>query len=118
MGLAADAKAGQKSCSTIVTQMVSSTIESRSASYQMGRQRVDVELARKCTFTQALWRAARFIGCGESVKSMGEGKMCRVQVCRYTRTGNCGMGSGVNWKGKMMEDFSNCGHACPPEGCF
>ena len=69
-------------------------------------------------FTQALWRAARFIGCGESVKSMGEGKMCRVQVCRYTRTGNCGMGSGVNWKGKMMEDFSNCGHACPPEGCF
>lgn len=69
-------------------------------------------------FTQALWRAAKFIGCGESVKSMGEGKMCRVQVCRYTRTGNCGMGDGLNWKGKMMEDFSNCGHACPPEGCF
>jgi len=69
-------------------------------------------------FTQALWRPARYLGCGESVKSMGEGKMCRVQVCRYTRTGNCGMGDGLNWKGKMMEDFSNCGHACPPEGCF
>ena len=69
-------------------------------------------------FTQALWRAARYIGCGESVKSMGEGKMCRVQVCRYTRTGNCGMGDGLNWKENMMEDYSNCGHACPPEGCF
>jgi len=69
-------------------------------------------------FTQALWRASRYIGCGESVKHMGDGKMCRIQVCRYTRTGNCGMGDGLNWKGKMMEDFSSCGHACPPEGCF
>ena len=69
-------------------------------------------------FTQALWRASRYMGCGESVKSMGEGKLCRVQVCRYTRTGNCGMGDGNNWKGKMMEGFSSCGHACPPEGCY
>lgn len=69
-------------------------------------------------FTQALWRPSRFIGCGESVKDMGGGKLCRVQVCRYTRPGNCGMGNGLNWKGKMMEDFSNCGRACPPEGCF
>lgn len=69
-------------------------------------------------FTQALWRASRFMGCGESVKSMGDGKLCRVQVCRYARTGNCGMGDGKNWKGKMMEDLTTCGRPCPPEGCY
>jgi hypothetical protein len=34
--------------------------------------------------TQALWRASRYIGCGEAAKPY-RGGMCRVQVCRYGR---------------------------------
>jgi len=37
--------------------------------------------------TQALWRASKYLGCGESVKEFRNG-FCRVQVCRYGRAGN------------------------------
>jgi hypothetical protein len=37
--------------------------------------------------TQALWRAAKYLGCGESVREFRSG-VCRVQVCRYGRAGN------------------------------
>jgi len=37
--------------------------------------------------TQALWRATKFVGCAEATKSMGEGKTCHTQVCRYARPG-------------------------------
>lgn len=37
--------------------------------------------------TQALWRASKYLGCGESVKKFGAG-FCRIQVCRYGRAGN------------------------------
>lgn len=37
--------------------------------------------------TQALWRASKFLGCGESAKPFRNG-MCRIQVCRYARAGN------------------------------
>ena len=52
--------------------------------------------------TQALWRSSRYLGCGDSFKSYSNGDVCRVQVCRYIRAGNCAMGSfqakiGDNW---------------------
>ena len=39
---------------------------------------------------RSLWRASRYLGCAESVKDYQGGK-CRVQVCRYTKAGNCDM---------------------------
>ena len=52
--------------------------------------------------TQALWRASRYVGCGDSIRINSEGVTCRMQVCRYVRAGNCAMGSfqakeGNNW---------------------
>ena len=37
--------------------------------------------------TQCLWRASKYVGCGESVKDFRKG-VCRIQVCRYARAGN------------------------------
>jgi hypothetical protein len=73
--------------------------------------------------TQSLWRASRYIGCGESVKELDDGTTCRVQVCRYQKPGHCNMASydateGENWLVPMLEDHSDCGNACPSEGCF
>mmetsp|Transcript_16934 Transcript_16934/g.35105 ORF Transcript_16934/g.35105 Transcript_16934/m.35105 type:complete len:471 (-) Transcript_16934:354-1766(-) len=73
-------------------------------------------------FTQVLWRATRYVGCGESEMPFKNGT-CRIQVCRYARAGNCAMGSydaskGDNWKKGVLEDFTRCGPDCPPEGCF
>ncbi|KAL3770571.1 hypothetical protein ACHAWO_000931 [Cyclotella atomus] len=72
--------------------------------------------------TQALWRPSKYMGCGESVKDFRNGK-CRVQVCRYSRAGNCDMGRynatfDKNWLPPMLADTSRCGPDCPPEGCY
>lgn len=72
--------------------------------------------------TQALWRPAKYMGCGEAEKPFRTG-MCRVQVCRYSRAGNCDMGrynatEGKNWLPPMLADTSRCGPNCPPEGCY
>ncbi|KAL7529682.1 hypothetical protein ACHAWF_003079, partial [Thalassiosira exigua] len=72
--------------------------------------------------TQALWRASKYLGCGEAEKEYNDG-MCRVQVCRYAKAGNCEMGAynateGVNWLIPMLKDNSPCEPSCPPEGCF
>jgi len=72
--------------------------------------------------TQALWRPAKYMGCGEAEKVFRSG-MCRIQVCRYARAGNCDMGRfnatvGNNWLPPMLEDTSRCGPNCPPEGCY
>jgi hypothetical protein len=32
--------------------------------------------------TQALWRASRYLGCGDAVKNYSDGSICRIQVCR------------------------------------
>eukprot|EP01082_Thalassiosira_pseudonana_P007930 g6595.t1 g6595 contig23:833300-835174(+) len=67
--------------------------------------------------TQVVWRATRYVGCGESVKSIGNGQTCRVQVCRYTRAGNCNVRNG-NWRSEAFKDDTACGKPCPNEGCF
>mmetsp|Transcript_29206 Transcript_29206/g.58536 ORF Transcript_29206/g.58536 Transcript_29206/m.58536 type:complete len:820 (+) Transcript_29206:196-2655(+) len=72
--------------------------------------------------TQALWRASKYLGCGESVKKFRNG-YCRVQVCRYGRAGNCDMShynatEGENWLSPMLAHYSRCGPNCPQEGCF
>ena len=72
--------------------------------------------------TQALWRATKYLGCGEATKPFNGGT-CRIQVCRYARAGNCAMDQydakiGNNWMKPMLEDFTRCGPECPEEGCY
>lgn len=72
--------------------------------------------------TQALWRATQYLGCGESVRKFRSG-VCRVQVCRYGRAGNCDMEhynatEGENWLQPMLLNYTRCGPDCSPDGCF
>jgi len=62
---------------------------------------------RNAHLTQVLWRASRYLGCGDAVRNYDDGAICRVQVCRYVRAGNCVMGSfkaseGDNWLVPML----------------
>lgn len=74
--------------------------------------------------TQALWRPSKYLGCGEAAKPYNSGRgMCRVQVCRYARAGNCNMAKsnasvGNNWMQPMLQDTSKCEPDCAPEGCW
>ena len=82
----------------------------------------DKDWPKNAHFTAALWRATKYVGCWDAEKDMGGGKMCRVQVCRYSRAGNCDMhkfndGSSKWWMDAVMQDSSNCGAECPPDGC-
>lgn len=88
---------------------------------------VDFEVNRpypgNAHLTQVLWRASKYMGCGEASKSLGSGKMCRTQVCRYARAGNCDMSrfnatAGKNWLAPMLAGSSRCGPDGPPEGLF
>lgn len=67
-------------------------------------------------YTQVIWRATQYTGCGESVRQYGN-QFCRVQVCRYTRPGNCNVRN-KNWRAEAFKDDTGCGRACPGEGCF
>jgi len=72
--------------------------------------------------TQGLWRSSLYMGCAESSKTMDNGGICHIQVCRYARAGNCNMGyyqatDGDNWKTPMLSEGSKCGPICPPNGC-
>jgi hypothetical protein len=74
-------------------------------------------------FTQGLWYATKYLGCGESHKIMDNGDSCRMQVCRYAKAGNCEMSKynsevGRNFEKPMMADDTPCGPVCPPEGCY
>mmetsp|Transcript_12088 Transcript_12088/g.18222 ORF Transcript_12088/g.18222 Transcript_12088/m.18222 type:complete len:282 (+) Transcript_12088:3-848(+) len=74
--------------------------------------------------TQAMWYPSQYMGCAESSKSLGNDKMCRMQVCRYAKAGNCNMGQynsvqGNNWMTPMMMDDSPCGPICASrDGCY
>ncbi len=61
-------------------------------------------------FTQVLWRATRYVGCGRA-SSIEHGSF---QVCQYVTPGNCGDRSMEN----MMATTTGCLPECPPEGCF
>ncbi|KAL7462122.1 hypothetical protein ACHAXS_002513 [Conticribra weissflogii] len=73
--------------------------------------------------TQVLWRATKYVGCGDSLKEFEDGSICLIQVCRYITPGNCAMGrynasEGDNWLIPMLEDHSFCPPSCPSGGCF
>ncbi len=61
-------------------------------------------------FTQVLWRATKYVGCGRASHS----EHGSFQVCQYVTPGNCG-GRSMEL---MMADTTGCLPACPPEGCF
>jgi hypothetical protein len=65
--------------------------------------------------TQGLWRATKYVGCGEAAKPHNGGT-CRMQVCRYAKVGNCNMSSD-KWEEKMLADDSLCYPDCPTAGC-
>ena len=73
-------------------------------------------------FTQVLWYPTEYVGCADSIGTMPSGAVCRYQVCRYARAGNCSVnsfndGSKEWWMKAVMQDASNCRPYCPPEGC-
>ena len=69
--------------------------------------------------TQALWRGSSYLGCADVEETKEGGSICRVQVCRYRRSGNCNMGSfGADWLTATLQDESACGEVCPEEGCY
>lgn len=68
-------------------------------------------------YTQVVWRATQYVGCGESVQTINGNQICRVQVCRYARAGNCNVRNG-NWRSEAWKDDTGCGRPCPSEGCF
>mmetsp|Transcript_27129 Transcript_27129/g.58112 ORF Transcript_27129/g.58112 Transcript_27129/m.58112 type:complete len:648 (+) Transcript_27129:150-2093(+) len=86
----------------------------------MGRW-VENELSMKypanAHLTQVVWRATQYVGCGEHVQNNGNGQLCRTQVCRYARAGNCNVRNG-NWRSEAWKDDTGCGRSCPREGCF
>lgn len=45
---------------------------------------VEIGYPNNYHLTQALWRASKYVGCGESEKPFGAGT-CRIQVCRYSK---------------------------------
>ncbi|KAL7518685.1 hypothetical protein ACHAWX_003497 [Stephanocyclus meneghinianus] len=71
--------------------------------------------------TQAMWRATKYLGCGESLQEFptrGTTAMCRMYVCFYIRKGNCNMDNYNDWTVPVLLDDSQCGVECPSEGCF
>ena len=73
-------------------------------------------------FMQVLWYTSTHVGCADSKGVKPSGAVCRYQVCRYARTGNCNVkgfddGSNEWWMKAVMHDSSNCQPFCPPEGC-
>jgi len=72
---------------------------------------------RNAHMTQVVWRATQYVGCGEAVRNVGNNNMCRIQVCRYTRAGNCNVRNG-NWRAEAWKDDTGCGRTCPGEGCY
>lgn len=57
-------------------------------------------------YTQVGWKATKYIGCGEAMKSYEDG-YCFIQVCRYITPGNCNIGS-APLEELMLRDTSPC----------
>jgi hypothetical protein len=69
--------------------------------------------------TQALWRGSSYLGCADVEETYADGSICRVQVCRYRRSGNCDMNAfGGDWLSATLQDETSCGEQCPSEGCY
>lgn len=68
--------------------------------------------------TQVLWRATKFVGCADASRKYDNGKTCHVQVCRYSKAGNCNLGKYLDWIIPMLLDDSQCGFECTSDaGC-
>ncbi|KAL7530923.1 hypothetical protein ACHAWF_003562, partial [Thalassiosira exigua] len=82
---------------------------------------VDRELTwpypKNAHYLQVVWRSSLYVGCGEHVSDRGGGALCRTQVCRYVRAGNCQVMNG-NWQSEAWKDDTRCGDPCPQEGCY
>ena len=83
----------------------------------------DLPNPKNLHLTQALWRATKYVGCADATREGEDGYVCRLQVCRYAKAGNCQLGKynasdGDNWLVPMLMDDTPCGPECPPEGCF
>ncbi|KAL7529417.1 hypothetical protein ACHAXR_002954, partial [Thalassiosira sp. AJA248-18] len=96
---------GQVSVCVCVSILLQSNIVGRWVEFEIGRL-----YPYNAHLTQALWRPSKYLGCGEAEKPFRTG-MCRVQVCRYARAGNCEMGRfnstvGKNWLPPMLVDTS------------
>mmetsp|Transcript_24811 Transcript_24811/g.55595 ORF Transcript_24811/g.55595 Transcript_24811/m.55595 type:complete len:492 (+) Transcript_24811:256-1731(+) len=81
--------------------------------------KIDREYPDNFTMTGAVWRGSRWIGCAESTGMNDEGFFCHATSCRYSRPGNCSIGSFDNWLDAVLDDASMCGAVCPDsvEGC-
>eukprot|EP00584_Thalassiosira_punctigera_P019946 CAMPEP_0172571812 /NCGR_PEP_ID=MMETSP1067-20121228/132666_1 /TAXON_ID=265564 ORGANISM="Thalassiosira punctigera, Strain Tpunct2005C2" /NCGR_SAMPLE_ID=MMETSP1067 /ASSEMBLY_ACC=CAM_ASM_000444 /LENGTH=387 /DNA_ID=CAMNT_0013364225 /DNA_START=182 /DNA_END=1345 /DNA_ORIENTATION=- len=71
--------------------------------------------------TQVLWRATKYVGCGDASWPYNGGT-CHAQVCRYSRPGNCNMNSFKSnkndwWLTPMLMTESPCDRECSPDGC-
>jgi len=69
------------------------------------------------SFTQAMWRATRYLGCSDKFAQLSTGLYCYVSICRYARAGNCNMGGYADKSVPVLLDKTACGPSCPDEGC-
>lgn len=77
------------------------------------------EWPQNAHLTQTLWRGSSYVGCADVEEFKPDGSICRVQVCRYRRSGNCGMGAfSGDWLTAVLQDETKCGEQCPEEGCY
>ena len=77
--------------------------------------------------TQALWKASKYVGCGDASKSYtvnGKEHQCHVQICRYVAPGNCeisGSSNSANYdlvRVMTEAEQQNCGVRFPPNGMY
>lgn len=85
------------------------------------REMLFTSLAAKYHATQVAFRSSRYLGCAEASKTLPDGYMCFIHVCRYIAQGNC-FGPG-DWKDSVLSDdiASRCnGDQCLSldESCF
>lgn len=65
----------------------------------------EFDSSRDGHFTQVVWRATKFIGCGMASNSNCPWR--NVQVCRYVKYGNCNCQG--DCRDDMLDDYSLCG---------